>query len=170
MAKKLYYKIGEACKSLDIQPYVLRYWETEFPALKPSKSKSGQRVYSERDLEVIRRIKELLYDEGYTIAGAKKKLDSEGPISAPAAEEKKPKAAAGKSKAKPKAAAPAKPKPAPKKPRKPTAKPKKAAARKTAASSTPEPPPAMSPEVRKAIRKALADTRSLLALLDKKRR
>lgn len=171
MAKKLYYKIGEACKSLDIQPYVLRYWETEFPALKPSKSKSGQRVYSERDLEVIRRIKELLYDEGYTIAGAKKKLDSEGPISAPAAEEKKPKAAEGKPKAKPKAAAaPAKPKAAPKKPRKPAAKPKKTAARKTAASPTPEPPPAMSPEVRKAIKKALADTRSLLALLDKKRR
>ena len=77
MAKKLYYKIGEACKNLDIQPYVLRYWETEFPALKPNKSKSGQRVYSEQDLGVIRRIKELLYDEGYTIAGAKKKLDGE---------------------------------------------------------------------------------------------
>ena len=77
MAKKLYYKIGEACKKLDIQPYVLRYWETEFPALSPDKSKSGQRVYSDRDLEVIGRIKELLYEEGFTIAGAKKKLDGE---------------------------------------------------------------------------------------------
>lgn len=74
---KLYYKIGEACKELDIQPYVLRYWETEFPSLSPSKSKSGQRVYTDREIEVIRRIKQLLYDEGYTIAGAKKKLESE---------------------------------------------------------------------------------------------
>ncbi len=77
MAKKLYYKIGEACKILEIQPYVLRYWEKEFPLLSPTKSKSGQRVYNERELEVIRRIKELLYDEGYTIAGAKKKLEAE---------------------------------------------------------------------------------------------
>ncbi|HEV7785204.1 MAG TPA: MerR family transcriptional regulator [Thermoanaerobaculia bacterium] len=81
--KRLYYKIGEACKALGIQPYVLRYWETEFPALTPSKSRSGQRVYSEKELEIIRRIKELLYDEGYTIAGAKKKLEVElasGPL------------------------------------------------------------------------------------------
>jgi len=75
--KRLYYKIGDACKAIGIQPYVLRYWETEFPALAPNKSKSGQRVYSERELAVIRRIKELLYDEGYTIAGAKKKLETE---------------------------------------------------------------------------------------------
>lgn len=74
---KLYYKIGEACKALDIQPYVLRYWETEFPSLNPTKSKSGQRVYTDREIEVIRRIKQLLYEEGYTIAGAKKKLESE---------------------------------------------------------------------------------------------
>jgi DNA-binding transcriptional MerR regulator len=75
--KRLYYKIGEACKALGIQPYVLRYWETEFPALTPSKSRSGQRVYSEKELEIIRRIKALLYEEGYTIAGAKKKLEAE---------------------------------------------------------------------------------------------
>jgi DNA-binding transcriptional MerR regulator len=75
--KRLYYKIGEACKALDIQPYVLRYWETEFPPLSPNKSRSGQRVYSEKELGIIRRIKELLYDEGYTIAGAKKKLEAE---------------------------------------------------------------------------------------------
>ncbi|HEX6200746.1 MAG TPA: MerR family transcriptional regulator, partial [Thermoanaerobaculia bacterium] len=74
---QLYYKIGEACKLLDIQPYVLRYWETEFPELSPSKSKSGQRVYSEDELALIRRIKELLYDEGFTIAGAKKRLEVE---------------------------------------------------------------------------------------------
>ena len=77
MAKKLYYKIGEACKLLEIQPYVLRYWETEFPFLKPGKSKSGQRVYAEKELAIIRRIKELLYEEGYTIAGAKKRLETE---------------------------------------------------------------------------------------------
>ncbi|HEX6902708.1 MAG TPA: MerR family transcriptional regulator [Thermoanaerobaculia bacterium] len=75
--KRLYHKIGEACKALGIQPYVLRYWETEFPALAPSKSRSGQRVYSEKEMEIIRRIKELLYEEGYTIAGAKKKLEAE---------------------------------------------------------------------------------------------
>jgi len=75
--EKIYYKIGEACKVLDIQPYVLRYWETEFPSLAPSKSRSGQRVYTQRELDVIRRIKELLYDEGYTIAGAKKRLEAE---------------------------------------------------------------------------------------------
>jgi len=75
--KKIYYKIGEACKALDIQPYVLRYWETEFAALAPNKSRSGQRVYTEAELDVIRRIKQLLYEEGYTIAGAKKKLEAE---------------------------------------------------------------------------------------------
>ena len=77
MTEKLFFKIGEACKELDIQPYVLRYWETEFPILKPTKSKSGQRVYSRSDLHMIRRIKELLYDEGFTIAGAKKKLEED---------------------------------------------------------------------------------------------
>ncbi len=77
MARKLFYKIGEACKILDVQPYVLRYWETEFPLLKPDKSRSGQRVYSQREIDIIARIKQLLYDEGYTIAGAKKKLDVE---------------------------------------------------------------------------------------------
>ena len=77
MAKSLYYRIGQACKELDIQPYVLRYWETEFVALAPDKSKSGQRVYSAEDLTIIRRIKELLYDEGFTIAGAKKRLEAE---------------------------------------------------------------------------------------------
>lgn len=84
--KKLYYKIGEACKVVDIQPYVLRYWETEFPALNPSKSKSGQRVYGAKELDLIRRIKELLYNEGYTIAGAKKKLEGELAAGGPGAD------------------------------------------------------------------------------------
>ena len=90
--KRLYYKIGEACKILDIQPYVLRYWETEFPLLAPNKSRSGQRVYSQDELDIIRRIKELLYDEGFTIAGAKKKLEAEmaagGPGTSPGGEDK----------------------------------------------------------------------------------
>ncbi len=96
VAKKLYYKIGEACKILEIKPFVLRYWETEFPFLNPSKSKSGQRIYSERDLEIIRRINERLNVEGYTIAGARKKLqgelDGDGKPKSPAEEP----AAAGK--------------------------------------------------------------------------
>ena len=87
MARKLFYRIGEACKQLDIQPYVLRYWETEFPVLNPKKSKAGQRVYSEEELGLIRRIKQLLYEEGYTIAGAKKKLDAELALEAPGEEE-----------------------------------------------------------------------------------
>ena len=70
------YKTGEACKELDVQPYVLRYWETEFPMISGKKSGS-QKVYSEQDLAVLRRIKELLYDEGYTIAGAKKRIEIE---------------------------------------------------------------------------------------------
>lgn len=61
----------------DVQPYVLRYWETEFPALSPGKSGGGQRLYSQREIDVILRIKELLYKEGFTIAGAKKKLEGE---------------------------------------------------------------------------------------------
>lgn len=71
------YKIGEVCRMADLQPYVLRYWETEFPALAPSKSGGGQRMYSQREIDIILRIKQLLYSEGFTIAGAKKKLDGE---------------------------------------------------------------------------------------------
>lgn len=61
----------------DLAPYVLRYWETEFPALAPNKSGGGQRLYSQHEVDVILRIKQLLYTEGFTIAGAKKKLDAE---------------------------------------------------------------------------------------------
>ena len=77
MAKKSKYKIGEACRELDIQPYVLRYWETEFSQLSGGATTSGQRTYSTAEIGIIRRIKELLYEEGYTIAGAKKKLETE---------------------------------------------------------------------------------------------
>ena len=74
--KKLY-KIGEVCKVADVQPYVLRYWETEFPSLAPNKSGGGQRMYTKREIDIILRIKQLLYSEGFTIAGAKKKLETE---------------------------------------------------------------------------------------------
>ncbi|HVT44183.1 MAG TPA: MerR family transcriptional regulator [Thermoanaerobaculia bacterium] len=71
------YKIGEVCRLADVQPYVLRYWETEFPALAPGKSGGGQRLYSQREIDIILMIKKLLYTEGFTIAGAKKKLEQE---------------------------------------------------------------------------------------------
>lgn len=76
-APKKSYKIGEVCRLADVQPYVLRYWETEFAPLSPSKTGGGQRLYSQREIEIILRIKQLLYSEGFTIAGAKKKLDLE---------------------------------------------------------------------------------------------
>lgn len=78
------YKIGEVCKIAEVQPYVLRYWETEFPPLAPNKSGGGQRLYTRHEIDVILRIKQLLYSEGFTIAGAKKKLDLE--IASPAGE------------------------------------------------------------------------------------
>jgi DNA-binding transcriptional MerR regulator len=71
------YKIGEVCRIADLQPYVLRYWETEFQPLAPNKTGGGQRFYTQRDLDIILRIKNLLYAEGFTIAGAKKKLEGE---------------------------------------------------------------------------------------------
>ncbi len=71
---KLFYKIGEVSRIADIEPYVLRYWETEFPFLKPRKNKSGQRVYVKKDLELILQIKRLLYLERYTIEGVRKKF------------------------------------------------------------------------------------------------
>jgi DNA-binding transcriptional MerR regulator len=74
---KLFFKIGEVCEITDTQPYVLRYWESEFPALAPAKNSSGQRIYRRRDIDTVLRIKQLLYDEGFTIAGAKKRLESE---------------------------------------------------------------------------------------------
>ncbi|HUG55044.1 MAG TPA: MerR family transcriptional regulator [Vicinamibacteria bacterium] len=74
---KLFFKIGEVCEITDTQPYVLRYWESEFPALAPAKNSSGQRIYRRRDIETVLRIKQLLYEEGFTIAGAKKKLEAE---------------------------------------------------------------------------------------------
>ena len=72
--RKLFYKIGEVCQLTDTQPYVLRFWESEFPQLAPTKSRSGQRLYRKKDIDLVLTIKQLLHDEGYTIAGARKKL------------------------------------------------------------------------------------------------
>jgi DNA-binding transcriptional MerR regulator len=75
--KKLYYKIREVCEIVGVEAHVLRFWETEFPALSPPKSKSGQRTYRPKDIELLLRIRELLYEDGFTIAGARKKLSSD---------------------------------------------------------------------------------------------
>lgn len=75
--KKMFYKIGEISQILGVKPYVLRYWETEFKQIKPSKNRFGQRVYRPKDLMVLLRVKELLYGNKFTIAGAKKQLSNE---------------------------------------------------------------------------------------------
>jgi DNA-binding transcriptional MerR regulator len=71
------YRPAEACRIAEVAPYVLRYWETEFAALSEGKDKGSTRLYSARDVRIIGRIRELLYDEGFTVAGAKKRLDAE---------------------------------------------------------------------------------------------
>ncbi len=75
--EKLFFKIGEVCDITEVQAHVLRYWESEFPMLAPQKNRAGQRTYRKRDVEMVLRIKELLYEDQYTIAGAKKKLTGE---------------------------------------------------------------------------------------------
>ncbi|HUA21576.1 MAG TPA: MerR family transcriptional regulator [Bryobacteraceae bacterium] len=73
---KLYFRIGEVSRLAGIKPYVLRFWETEFPALGPKKSGKGHRLYRRKDVELVLEIKRLLYDKRYTIEGARKFLDS----------------------------------------------------------------------------------------------
>jgi len=75
--EKLFFKIGEVCDITEVQAHVLRYWESEFPMLAPQKNRAGQRTYRKRDVEMVLRIKELLYEDQYTIAGAKKRLTNE---------------------------------------------------------------------------------------------
>jgi DNA-binding transcriptional MerR regulator len=75
--EKLYFRIGEVARLCRLPAYVLRFWETEFPQLKPVKSSTGQRMYRRRDVESVLRIKQLLYDEGFTIAGARQHLRAE---------------------------------------------------------------------------------------------
>jgi DNA-binding transcriptional MerR regulator len=78
LPSKLYFRIGEVAELVGVEPHVLRYWEREFRAIRPTKSAKGQRVYSRRDVENLMRVRELLYREGFTIAGAKKKLQRAG--------------------------------------------------------------------------------------------
>ena len=76
-AEKLYYRIGEIEQITEVPAYVLRYWESEFKLLRPKKNPAGQRLYRPRDLELVQRIKALLYDERLTLEGAKKRLLAE---------------------------------------------------------------------------------------------
>ncbi len=73
---KLYFKIGEVAKLVGVKPYVLRYWETEFPSIRPGKTRSQHRLYRRRDVETLLEIRRLLHDERYTIEGAKRRLRS----------------------------------------------------------------------------------------------
>lgn len=74
---KLYFKIGEVSELLGVEPYVLRYWETEFPVLSPKKSGTGHRLYRRKDVELLLRIKHLLYEKRFTIEGARQTLHAE---------------------------------------------------------------------------------------------
>jgi DNA-binding transcriptional MerR regulator len=81
---KLYFRIGDVSRLAGVKPYVLRYWETEFPAIAPKKSGTGQRLYRRKDVELILEIKHLLYEKRFTIEGARKAIDSRGkPAPAP---------------------------------------------------------------------------------------
>ena len=71
---KLYFKIGEVADIAGVKPHVLRYWESEFSAIRPTKSRSKQRLYRQQDIELILRLKDLLYNQGFTISGARKQL------------------------------------------------------------------------------------------------
>src|SRR5579863_9319605 len=74
LPEKVYFRIGEVAGLVGVEPHVLRYWEREFRSIRPTKSAKGQRVYSRRDVENLLRVRELLYGQGFTIAGAKKQL------------------------------------------------------------------------------------------------
>ncbi len=91
---KLYYRIGEVARITGVKPYVLRYWESEFRWMSPSKSRANQRLYRRQDIETILLIKRLLYEERFTIEGARKRLRELGRDGAAAELEKAPEAAA----------------------------------------------------------------------------
>jgi len=80
---KLFFKIGEVCELAGVEPFVLRYWETEFPSLAPQKGKTGHRVYRKKDVEMVLKIRNLLYDRGFTIAGARRQLAKGRPVEGP---------------------------------------------------------------------------------------
>jgi DNA-binding transcriptional MerR regulator len=85
---KRYFTIGEVAELCDVKPHVLRYWETEFPTLKPVKRRGNRRYYQRADVLVIRQIRGLLYEEGYTIGGARLRIDTEKQAPAAAAKAK----------------------------------------------------------------------------------
>ena len=85
---KLYFKIGEVSELLGVEPYVLRYWETEFPALSPKKSGTGHRLYRRKDVELLLRIKHLLYEKRFTIEGARQSLQAAARAPKPRAAER----------------------------------------------------------------------------------
>ena len=143
---KLFFKIGEVCEITDTQPYVLRYWESEFPALAPAKNSSGQRIYRRKDIETVLRIKQLLYEEGFTIAGAKKRLEAEMAGRGPT-----PTSMASDAVAEEKPAVPAAP-------------------AASASAPSPEPPAAADPaedKTRAVLLEVRAQLREMLAILDK---
>jgi DNA-binding transcriptional MerR regulator len=76
LPEKRYFRIGEVCELTQLKPHVLRYWETEFKQIKPHKTKSNQRLYRKKDIETLLLIKTLLYEQKYTIAGAKARLET----------------------------------------------------------------------------------------------
>src|SRR5437763_12389420 len=80
---KLYFKIGEVSELLGVEPYVLRYWESEFPVLSPKKSGTGHRLYRRKDVELLLRIKNLLYEKRFTIEGARQSLQAEAKVRKP---------------------------------------------------------------------------------------
>lgn len=88
---KLYFKIGEVSKLADVAPHVLRYWESEFPSIKPKRAGSKQRLYRRKDVELILVIKNLLHQQGYTIAGAKKLISETDDLTSIRIEEKQTK-------------------------------------------------------------------------------
>jgi DNA-binding transcriptional MerR regulator len=86
---KLYFRIGEVASLLAVEPYVLRYWETEFPSLAPKKSGTGHRLYRRKDVELLLRIKQLLYEKRYTIEGARQSLHNDSKAVKPKAPERR---------------------------------------------------------------------------------
>jgi len=82
-ARKRYHSISEVAEMLALEPYVLRYWETQFPNLRPRKNRAGTRMYQEKDIDLLRTIQQMLHDRGYTIAGARRRLAAERKNPAP---------------------------------------------------------------------------------------
>jgi len=94
---RLYFKIGDVARLLKLEPYVLRFWESQFPQLKPNKSGTGQRLYRKRDVEIAVEIKRLVYGEGYTLSGARQALGQQrrAEVPAPSAAPAKPAGTSG---------------------------------------------------------------------------